>query len=123
MLPGFQLKLVWPVGMGSSSLYLALKPKLARWSLEGVAGLEETTTAGSMEPPPVTLPTCETGVRATPFENSEVSLTALPSVPAGSAVTVAVANMRLAGAMAELKLAVKLALPKASVVTDFEPRK
>src|SRR5438552_1493085 len=102
MLPGFQLKLLWPVGVGSSSLSLALKPKLARWSLEGVAGLEEITTAGSMEPPPVTLPTWDTGVRATPLENSEVSLTAPPLAPV--AVTVAVAKMRLSAAIAALKL-------------------
>src|SRR5437016_3568614 len=114
MLPGFQLKLEWPVGTGSSSLYLALKPKLARWSLAFVAGLEETTTAGSMEPPPVTLPTWETGVRTTPLENSDVSLTAPPI--ALVAVQVAVAKIKLLAGIPE-KVAEKLALPNASVVT------
>src|SRR5207248_7344857 len=93
MLPGFQLKLVWPVGIGSSSLYLALKPKFARWSLVAVAGLEETTIAGSIEPPPVTFPICDTGVLMIPLENSEVSLTAPPT--ALVAVQVAVAKISL----------------------------
>src|SRR5436305_1040644 len=99
MFPGFQLKLVWPTGIGSLSWYLALKPKLARWSVEGVAGLEETTKAGSMEPPPVTFPTCDTGVLMIPLENSEVSLTAPPT--ALVAVHVAVAKISLVAGMPE----------------------
>src|SRR5947207_464699 len=108
MLPGFQLKLVCPSGVGLLSWYLALNPKLARWSLEGVAGLDEITTPGSIEPPPVTFPTCDTGIAEMPLENSEVSLTAPPA--ALVAVQVAVAKIWLSAGTPE-NVAEKFALP------------
>src|SRR2546430_2094333 len=114
MFPGFQLKLVWATGVGSPSWYMALKPKFALWSLELVAGLEEITVAGWMEPPPVTLPSPATEVTATPLENSEVSLTAVPvGAVIGRAVTVAVAKISLVVGTAVLKVNVKPASPDA----------
>src|SRR6266851_6821062 len=126
MLPCRKLKTSCPWGTAGWKffLYWALIPKSARPPLgDGKAtasfGILLLGVGWLYQPPPFTFP--PGSATGTEGENSEVSLTAAPTVPGGTAVTVAVALASASVASAVGKVTLKAVFPVGSVVTWVEP--